>query len=242
MQPVGGVPAKIRGAANRSCTYVAVPTSAEKELTDSVLLDGPSALWDIQVFSIKTFDEALALATTKKSQELTTALTKFIEVQKVLQAQKNPTLLANPKVQERLNDILKAAPNCFSAKIMLAYGMGKMPKVLSLGGSLQKIDGLTEDLVKRMDDPKVEGVQQDMMVKAIADLAKIRTKLDTRTVSFADSIKDYGDVFRVIKEHPPQSQSELNKVRAQLASAAARIRTERDKIRSNKALMEEMLK
>ena len=205
VQPVGGVPAKIHGAANRSCSYVAVPISAEKELTDSVLMEGPAALWEIQVFTIKTFEEALALSSTKKSTELTEAIAKFAEVQKVMQAQKSPTLLANPKVQERLVAILKAAPNCFSAKLMLAYGSGKLPKQLSLAGSLQKIDAITENFIKRMKDPKAEGVQPDMLANAISDLAKIRTKLDTRTIPFADSIKDYGDVFRAVKANPPKT-------------------------------------
>lgn len=242
VQPVGGVPAKIRGAANRSCSYVAVPASAEKELIDSVLMEGPAALWEIQVFTVKTFEEARALSSTKKSAELTEAITKFAEVQKVLQAQKTPTLLANPKVQERLIAIQKAAPNCFSAKLMLAYGTGKLPKQLSLGGSLQKIDGITENLIKRMKDPKAEGVQPDMLAKAVSELAQIRTKLDTRTIAFADSIKDYGDVFRAIKANPPRSQNEADKVLGRLNNAASRIKMEEDKIRSNKAIMEEVMK
>ncbi len=242
VQPVGGVPSKIHGAATRSCTYVAVPSSAERELTDAILLDGPSGLWEIPVFAIKTFDEALALSTNKKSPDLETALTKFTEVQKVLQTQKSPSLLANPKVQERLDAILKAAPNCLSAKLLLAYGTNKLPKQLSLGGSLGKIDDITVDFVKRMRDPKAEGVQPDMMAKAIGELTKIRTKLDPRTVPFADSIKDYGDVFRAIKANPPRSQNELTKAQAQLNTAGSRVGTEEDKIRTNKTLMEEMMR
>ena len=242
VQPVGGVPAKIRGAANRSCSYVGVPISAEKELIDSVLMEGPAALWEIQVFTVKTFEEALALASTKKSTELTESITKFAEVQKVMLAQKSPTLLANPKVQERLVAILKAAPNCVSAKIMLAYGSGKLPKQLSLAGSLQKIDSITENFIKRMKDPKAEGVQPDMLANAISDLAKIRTKLDTRTIPFADSIKDYGDVFRAVKANPPRSQNEADKALGRLNNAASRIKMEEDKIRSNKAIMEEVMK
>ena len=90
---------------------------------------------------------------------------------------------------------------------MLAYGSGKLPKQLSLAGSLQKIDSITENFIKRMKDPKAEGVQPDMLANAISDLAKIRTKLDTRTIPFADSIKDYGDVFRAVKANPPRSQN-----------------------------------
>jgi hypothetical protein len=242
VQPVGGVPAKIRGAANRSCTYVAVPASAERELVDSVLMEGPSALWDIQVFSIKTFDEALELSSLKRSSEMETAFAKFAEVQKVLQAQKNPALLTNPKVQERLTAILAARPNCLSAKILLDYGTGKLPKVLSLGGSLSLIDSVTEDFVKHMRSPKPEGVQPDLLGKTISEISKIRTKLDKRTVPFADSIKNYGDIYRVIKANPPHSQSEILKANAQLDTAGSRIRLEEDRIRTNKALREEMMK
>jgi hypothetical protein len=88
----------------------------------------------------------------------------------------------------------------------------------------------------------VEGVQTDMMAKAIGDLAKVRTKLDARTIAFGDASKDYGDVFRLIKANPPKSQNDVIKAKGQLSTAAARVFAEEDKIRTNKVLMEEMMK
>lgn len=242
VQPVGGVPDKIRGAANRSCTYVAVPINAEKSLSDALLMDGPKPFWEIQVFTIATFDDALALASTKKSAQLQEALTKFAEVQKVLTATPNPALLKNPKVQERLRAVLAAAPNCVSAKMMLAYGMDRMAKTLSLGGSLDQIGKAASTLMKHTKSPKPTGVEADMLATTLSELTRIRIKLDPRTIPFADSIKDFGTEFRNIKNRPPNSNSEAEKAINRLNQAAGRVDTEEDKIRSNKALMEELMR
>ncbi len=241
VQPVGGVPDKIRGAAARSCNYVGVPTSAERELTDAITLDGLTGLWEIQVFSIKTYEDALALSSTAKAAPLKEAISTFAEVQAVLQTQKNPALLANPKVQARLAAVLKAAPNCLSAKLLLNYGQGKHPKILSLGGSLGKIDSIASDLVKHLKDPKAEGVAPDLLAKVLGDLGKVRTRLNPNTVAFADAIKNYGDTFRAIKANPPRSPNETDKARARMDAAVSRINIEEDKIHSNKALMEEVM-
>ena len=39
VQPVGGVPAKVRGAFSKSCKYVAIPTKNARSLSDLVLLN-----------------------------------------------------------------------------------------------------------------------------------------------------------------------------------------------------------
>lgn len=242
VQPVGGVPDKIRGAANRSCTYVGVPAQTEKALMDSVLIDGPAGLWGINVFSISKFEDAQALASTKKTPQLASALAKFAEIQKVLQANKTPALLSNPKVLERLSDVIKDAPNCFSAKCLYLYGSGKMPKTLSLGGSLNEVDKMASELVKNFKQPKPQGIDEDMLAKSIGNLTRIRTKLDPRVIPYADSIKDYGAEVRNVKSHPPTAKAEYDKVMAKLNQAGGRIDIEEGKIRGNKAWMEEIMR
>lgn len=242
VQPVGGVPDKIRGAANRSCTYVGVPLQAEKQLADAIMIDGPAGLWEIAVFSITKFDDAVALATAKKSPELTAAISGFAEIQKVLQSNKTPALLSNPKVLERLATVVKQAPNCTSAKLLLQYGSGKMPKTLSLGGSLNQVDKLAHELIEGFKQPKPEGLDADMIAKSISDLARVRTRLDVRVVPYSDAIKDYGAEVRQLKSHPPGSSSEADKARARLSTAGGRIEIEERKLKNNKVLMEEVMR
>ena len=242
VQPVGGVPDKIRGAANRSCTYVGVPAQTEKALMDALLMDGPAGLSGITVFSISKFDDALALASTTKSAQLTSALEKFAAVQKVLQTNKTPNILSNPKVLERLSAIIMDAPNCVSAKGLFLYGSGKLPKTLTLGGSLTQVDKMASELVKNFKQPKPQGLDEDMIARSLSDLTRIRTKLDNRVIPYADSIKDYGVEVRNLKGHPPTSKSEYDKAMAKLNQAGGRIEIEEGKIRGNKKLMEEIMR
>ena len=242
VQPVGGVPDKIRGAANRSCTYVAVPAQTEKALMDALLMDGPAGLSGITVFSISKFDDALALASTTKSPQLTSALEKFAEIQKVLQTNKTPNILSNPKVLERLSAVIKDAPNCVSAKGLFLYGSAKLPKTLTLGGSLTQVDKIGSELVKNFKQPKPQGLDEDMIARSLSDLTRIRTKLDPRVIPYADSIKDYGVEVRNLKGHPPTSKSDYDKAVAKLNQAGGRIDIEEGKIRGNKKWMEEIMR
>ncbi len=242
VQPVGGVPDKIRGAASRDCTYVAVPLKTEKDLLDAFIMEGPKPFWEIQVFTIANFDDALALANVKKTPVLTEAITKLNEVQKVLVNRKDaPALLANPKVLERLQAVVAAAPNCLSAKIMLLHGTGKTAKMLSLRGSMDQIGRAGSQLIKNTKKPKPEGVEADTLAQSLSEMTRIRTKLDPRTIPFADSITDFGKEFRAIKNSPPRGPSETDKAIGRLQTAAARVSAEEDKIRTNKRWMEELM-
>lgn len=242
VQPVGGVGDKVRGAANRSCTHVAIPIVNEKAINDVLLAEGPKTLWDIQIFSLKNFDDALALAAPNRDAKLQQAMTQFAEVQKLLQQRKDPSLLANPKVQERLKAVVDAIPNHVSAKLLLLAGTGKGVKTLSLGGSLQQIEKTSVDLLKQTRTPKPEGVDQDVLAKAMAELRRLRAKLDPRTLAFADSVQALGDEFRAIKNNPPKTEPEQVKAILKLNTLGKRVDAEADKLRTNKQVMEELIK
>jgi len=242
VQPVGGVADKVRGAANRNCTHVGIPVVNERAISDLLLTEGPKGLWDIQIFSLKTFDEALALAAPAREAKLQKAMDQFAEVQKLLQQRKDPALLVNAKVQERLKAVVDAVPNHVSARLLLLAGTGKGAKRLSLGGSLEQIDKAAGDLMKQTRTPRPEGVDQDILAKAMADLRRLRGKLDERTVAFADSVQALGDEFRALKNSPPKSPPEQAKAIGKLSTLGRKVDAEADKLRTNKQLMEELMK
>ena len=62
IQPVGGVPAKVRGAFSKDCKIVAIPLKNARALSDLVILSGIEPVSRIQVFTVKHFREASALA------------------------------------------------------------------------------------------------------------------------------------------------------------------------------------
>lgn len=242
VQPVGGVPDKIRGAAKRDCTHVAVPQQVEIDLGDLLLTEGPKPLWDIQIFAIKTLEEAQALASTARPEKLQKALDGFAEIQRVLQQRKDPALLANPKVLERLRAVVESAPNHLSAKLLLLQGTGKAPKTLSLRGSLEYIDKSTGTLLSNIKTPRPEGVDADLLGKALSELVRIRTKLDTRTLSYADTLSEFGTMLRNLKNNPPKGPTEGLKALGKLREAGGRVDAAVAKLRGDKTLMEELMK
>ena len=62
VQPVGGVPAKIKGAVGRKCRLVGIPDANERAVRDYFLSEGPHALLSINVFTLREFDQARDLA------------------------------------------------------------------------------------------------------------------------------------------------------------------------------------
>ena len=80
VQPVGGVPAKIRGAVGRQCRIVGVPAANERAVRDFFLTEGPQVLMSINVFALKEFDQARDLAMTTRPAALTTALAEFDKI------------------------------------------------------------------------------------------------------------------------------------------------------------------
>ena len=67
---IGGVAGKIRGATNKGCNLVGVPHENIKGVSDIVVLDGIKKLMAIQVFSFKTLEEALMVASKDKPEEV----------------------------------------------------------------------------------------------------------------------------------------------------------------------------
>ena len=59
--PVGGVADKIRGATKKRCSIVGIPKNNHLSISDSYILDGIKPLYQIQIFTLDTFEEAYQL-------------------------------------------------------------------------------------------------------------------------------------------------------------------------------------
>ncbi|HEX2746957.1 MAG TPA: S16 family serine protease, partial [Verrucomicrobiales bacterium] len=137
VQPVGGVPDKLRGAAKRQCTVACIPIKNARSMADHALLQGPRPLLAIQVFTAEKFEDAKKVAISPRDPAVEKAVTEFAEIAKALNAQRDPSIsLRHPKVVEKLKSVLKNAPNHLSAKLLLEMAEGTYSKVLSASGSL----------------------------------------------------------------------------------------------------------
>lgn len=139
VQKIGGAAAKIRGATKRGCKIVGIPEGNGKEIGDVLLLDGIDQLLNIQIFTLKDFDEAYAVSRAEKEQEVNETLELFNAVADVIR-EKGEEILSNAEVQTRLEKVIERMPNHLSAKLLLEKGKGEEPKILTVGGTLNQIE------------------------------------------------------------------------------------------------------
>lgn len=149
VQRIGGAAAKIRGATKRGCKIVGIPVDNAKEIGDVLLLDGIAQLLDIQVFTMKDFNEAYAISRAEKSAEVVETLDLFRKVADVVR-DAGPDSLKNAAVQTRLETVLERMPNHLSAKLLLDEGRGKSPQILTVGGTLSQIEIATSGTLRNL--------------------------------------------------------------------------------------------
>ncbi|MEM1296765.1 MAG: S16 family serine protease, partial [Verrucomicrobiota bacterium] len=213
VKAVGGIDGKIRGATRRKCTHVAIPAVNEEVLLDMLLVDGIEPMAAIQVFTIETFEAAHALATPKdqREEDLKQAMELFETVQRVLERGSGQRMLQNSQVQQRLRQVLELAPNHASAKMLLLSAMGRAPRQLSLRGSLTALDRAALPLIQGLDNDGFRGatsaLETDEFATASSQLKRLRPTLDARAWGAADAIAEFSELFRVLRNSPPKSDS-----------------------------------
>ncbi len=162
VRQVGGIAAKIHGATLDKCLYAAIPDSNETPFADSGLLYTRSAYWDIQVFSIATLQQAIAITRKDRDPKLAQAIQLFASVQPALtKYQSTVNAPKDPATIKTLQQVLQLAPNHLSAKYSLAYLNGTAPKTLSAAASVFQVSQVLAPFIpllveaELMDDVKV---------------------------------------------------------------------------------------
>lgn len=237
VQPVGGVSAKLRGARKAHCRIVAVPISNQDAVSDTYIIEGLKPLYQMQIFSVTSFEEAHAIALKNRTPEIQAALNEFQAVQDALG--RNEAFVFNPKLQEKLKGVMKTLPNHLSAKLLLAHGQKQAPNRLSLAGSMNAIDQADQELgAMLMDRSWLESSgDEDVLYRFIADMDRLRDKLDKRTIDYGDSYRGLATYVRSIrgrKQFTPQMQDELN-------AAAKRVKARRSAVLADPKIREELM-
>ncbi|MEM1084046.1 MAG: S16 family serine protease [Verrucomicrobiota bacterium] len=202
VQKIGGAAAKIRGATKRGCKIVGIPISNGKEIGDLLLLDGTQQLLDIQIFTLKEFDEAYEISREEKSDDVAETLELFNKIATVVKRDGDKSL-ANSKVQERLKDVLKRMPNHLSAKLLLEKGQGKNPQILTVGGTINQIEIISSGTLRNVgrqtfrnrfndddDDDEVEFDKEAVndAKEALKELKKLEAAIDERVKKYHKSV------------------------------------------------------
>lgn len=244
VQPVGGIAGKVSGASNRSCTHIAIPRKNAQGLDDWLVLGDLLPLVGIQVFSIGTFDEAAALAlpVALRDEKLQSAITTFAEVQKVLRRPDGMRLLTNSHVRGRLQEVLTAAPNHESARLLLLSGSGNGPKTLSLRGSFDQIDRVTRPIMRIFETGEINNTAEALS-KSMFALRRSRAKLDPRAREAADALEDLSAILKTLDESKVDSNSpRFRQLFSEMESSIDAVRTAYNALASDPDVQEELIK
>jgi hypothetical protein len=245
VQPIGGVAAKLRGATRSECSILAIPSKNESALADMMIRDGPGPLVGISVFSIEKFDDACELANPKRKEALQQALNEMEIIRSALKRDPSMmlTILRSPQAVTRLQEVLKKAPNCLSAKYLLLYATGTAPKYLTLAGSIEAADNDADILVSSINSDlnrAASQFQQDQVGGTLNRLRNLRPRVDQRVWPYVDGLVAYGEVLRSVILNPIKSASRAADVQRQAKGAAANVNSTRDKLLSDPAVREEL--
>ncbi len=242
VQPVGGVPDKLRGAAKKECTVACIPIKNARSMADHVLLQGIRPLLAIQIFTATKFEDAKKVASSPRDPSVEKAVTEFAEIAKVLNAQRDPSaMLRHPRVVEKLKSVLKNAPNHLSAKLLLEIAEGTNSKVLSASGSLEAINSESEALLAGIRSGKTEKLERDKIADSLSHLGALRPRLDKRTIPYVDAIIEYGKAFRIYKADAPDTRVEAVKAMQDLTTRGNKVSAEWRRLRSDQKLMETVM-
>lgn len=191
---VGGVASKIRGAIKSKCRMVGIPVDNKEAVQDLVILYGIENLWQIQVFSLSTLDQAIDLARKDKSDNLEKAITKFREVAKFIpKDMRFYQFSAKMKIINMLKEVLTLAPNHMSARVLHDVIVGSSYLRLSFLTSVEEVNRLSSDILTDIKIP-------EQKVKAtLQTLARYAKRVDKRVAPYATQIDKFLTSFKKLE-------------------------------------------
>ena len=238
VRPVGGIGAKVRGAAKRDCKVMAVPIANKADVHDIYVLEGINSIVATQIILIETFDQAWEVGRGERSEKIQKALDDYEMVQAAIT--RAPSNISHPQVKEKLQSIVTAIPNHESARLIALHSIGKGPKKLSLTGSLQAIQGAAKELNQTIETGNYQerGVNSPLW-DSVSLLNRLRENVDPRT-------KDYLDAFlktaTLLKDFIASGKKQWTSEQLRdLNSFAKRIQTEEAKLMNDVEIQEELM-
>ncbi len=215
---------------------IAVPEKNAARLSDILLIDGIEPIFKTQIFTVKTFDEARALAAAPEVRDagLQEGIELFAEIQAVMLRSNALGLLSNQHVRERLTKVIELVPNHASAKLLLLRGANRHPQKLTLGGSLDEMLHAYVYL-ERGRSPKYDSLQT-----ALNALANVQSAFDPRSLDWLDSINKYQYALR--QRSLNLSGTQANEVKSQIAQSLNRVELEYQKLMSDPEAREALMR
>jgi len=238
VQPIGGVSAKVRGAANSGMRLVAIPEKNRGSTVDLAITEGITPFLSAQVFSIATFDDALALARTDKAPALEQSLAQYALL--CDQLRNNPAALRSPAVVDTLTAIAARTPNHVAARLLLAIAQNKLPGRLSAAGSLEAIDQTVASLVEAAgsDMAATSDMDAGQVAKASYKLMRLRQQMDLRVLPYVDAWIAWSRLADQIVGGRNSTKQNI----AQFQMAGRKLAAEEEKLKKDASFNEELMR
>jgi hypothetical protein len=215
VQPVGAVVEKLRGAISDKCHLILIPERNAGDAEDLALLDGTAPLWEAQIFSIATIEDAFSLARRDRAEATAAAIARFDALRARLPAKVTPNFLQSPIVQEELKAVLQSAPNHLSAAILLRASQHQLHKSLSLERSVDEIISASYLFVQGVFPHQASAAQSSATESqnksggitlfpereyegCVNKLYRLSSLLDPRSVELKGACIDYAGALRAI--------------------------------------------
>lgn len=250
VQPVGGVADKIRGAMEANCTVIGIPSANREDIDDLAVEENLRRFLTAKIFMLKTLDEALDLANLgRRSEEATQALAAFDALQKEMTG-KGAAVLYAPETTQKLEGILAAVPNLYSASILLAASKRQAPARYSLAGTLVRIDAAMSPFARVLSELR-EGTPVELfqfgrnnpLTEAKTRLLALKPKSDPKLTAVIDAqIQVVEQCHRFINSNAhKQSATVFNNYRAELKAAADRADAAWKQVRENRDIQDQLM-
>ena len=244
VRKVGKIAEKIRGATLGGCQWVAIPKANQDDIDDMALLYPLKTLSGIQIFSIETLSEAMALARVDKTEKINEALELFQTIQKVATGS-NEAYLKTPHVQEILKQILELTPNHLSARYLLKRSQGKTSTTLSLPASLEQIlvalhpfwTTLYYDAASQVSygsRQTLYSIPGETVEHSLAVLSQLQLKLHPKTIELQRNAMDYLKLWKRLRDGGTVSEGFL----LQLSQKAKTVTGSLEKLKTDRETLE----
>lgn len=193
---IGGVAAKLRGAAEAQCKLVAVPAGNYEQVQDALAYEGPGIVTRVQVLGIADLEDAMAIARVDRDAKLAQAIDLFGQVQQAID--KSPDYIYSKAALAKLTQVLTLAPNHYSAKLLLLVNERKLPRLSARASEYYTFVAVQSTWGSLYVDPQLGAVllspsaATDVTLK---ELHKVRPLADPNIQPYIDAWIDFIQAF-----------------------------------------------
>lgn len=156
--PAHALGLRLRTLPDTGSVIIGVAMESEADARDLALMGEPETLLRCEIIGLGNLTDALGLAAKEPADHFAKAHELFESVRIACGNTPLATFLKNPKVQQRLTEILQIAPQHLSARLLLQTALGKLPGRMTYLTSQQALLSATQPFVKALrshDNPAI---------------------------------------------------------------------------------------